>query len=148
MGRVRCVVDRRHIKLSTRPRNCCGVPRDVTRDDVIAADEERDGVRVGTSEWRLSGLWIDESDACRLDPFIVTRPPVTADADAGDDDDDDDADCVGRRRRRSRPDLVPRQSSLPAARRQQDLNNTCDDVTVIRPLPHCHCVDLPSDVIT
>ena len=153
------VVDRRHVKMSKRPHNYRGVPRDVTHDDVIADDDDddegeisRDEARSATAaEWRLSGLWVsDESDVCHVDPFIA----AAAAAAAADDDDDDD--CVDRRRRRSRPDLVPSsQSSFvtsPAARHHQELNKTYnDDVTVLCRLPspvHCHCVPVSqSDVI-
>ena len=150
------VVDRRHVKMSTRPHNYRGVPRDVTHDDVIADDDDegeisRDETRSATAaEWRLSGLWVsEESDVCHVDPFIAA-------AAAAADDDDDDDDCVDRRRRRSRPDLVPSsQSSFvtsPVARHHQELDKTChDDVTVLCRFPspvHCHCVPVSqSDIM-
>jgi len=141
-----------------RPRNHRGVPRDVTRTDVIADEDdedERDDVRSGVSAsatWRLSELWIDESDVYHVDQFMDRRPATAA---AADDDDDDDDSCVEQHPRRSRPDLVPRQSpfvtSLPA-RRDQELNKTCDDVMVLHRLTspvYCRCVPVgESEVIT
>ena len=159
----RCVVNRRRVKLSRRPHNYRGVPRDVTRDDVITDDDdedERDVARCGagvttTTEWRLSRLWVDETDVYHQDPFIVAPSPHRPAAAAAAGDDDDEGEFVERRRRRSRPDLVPRQSSSvtsPAARHDRQLNNTCDDVTLLHRLPrqaHCHCLPVSSaDVIT
>ena len=168
MNCIEYVVDRRHVKLSTRPHHYRGVPRDVTHDDVIADNDDDDegdvtrdeGRSVTAAEWRLSGLWVnDESDVCHVDPFIAAAVVGAAAAAAVDDDgggDDGDGDgCVDRRRRRSRPDLVPRQSSSvtsPPARHHHELNKTChDDVTVLCRLPspvHCHCVPVSeADVI-
>jgi len=120
-------------------------PCDVTRSDVIAEDE-RD---TATAEWRLSELWIDESDvSCQVEPFTdrCHHPHLHPHAAAADNNDDDDDDCAQPHRRRSRPDLVPRQPSLvtsPVTRRDQELNKTCDDVTVLRRLRspgRCHCM--------
>jgi len=145
------------VKLSRRSHNYRGVPRDVTRDDVTRRDRDvtRDDVitddEVGApAEWRLSGLWVNESDVCHVDPFIVRRPPppppaaaATATDNDDNNDDDDDDNCVERPRRRSRPDLVPRQSSSVTSPHDQELNKTRDDVTVLYRLPspvHCHCM--------
>jgi len=138
-------------------------PCDVTRNDVIAndviAEVERD---TATAEWRLSELWIDESDvSCQVEPFTDRRHPhlhphaaaADNDDDDNDDDDDDDDDCAQPHRRRSRPDIVPRQPSLvtsPVTRRDQELNKTCDDVTVLRRLRspgRCHCMPVDQSYV-
>lgn len=157
LSRLCCCQHRRSVKRTYLHYH--GIPRDVTRTDVIAEDEdEQAGVTSDvsvTGEWRLGELWIDdESDVCQVEPFIDRRPaPHTAAAEADeDDDDDDDDDYVERRRRRSRPDLVPRRLSFLTPPTDQELNKTCDDVTVLRRLTspvHCHCLPVAqSDVIT
>ena len=144
------------MRKSTRRRSYRGVPRDVTRDEVIVDDDmdDEDGVMCGVgeiAEWRLNRPWIDDLHVSQLDPFIVSRPSTLAAAAADDGDDDDDDECLDCHRRRSRPDLVPHQSSFmtsPVTR--QELDKTCDDVKRQLPSPiHCHCVSVSqSDVMT
>jgi len=118
------------VKLSARPsrRRYRDVRRDVTRDDVTEEAGRGAGRDDDVTEWRLSELWIDETDVAAGQPAAATAADDDDDNIDGGDDDTHANDCTSHRARRRGPDLVPCQSPW----QRQEPNKISSDVTALR----------------